>query len=379
MISYLRKLSKTAFRLRSIDWVLLFSVLILLFLGIAAIYSVDLSKDIVHFANVKKQLFAVLIALGLGSFLVLSNYKLLQNYAPLLYFTGIGLMTGVLFLGETIRGARGWFVFGQFSFQPVEFMKAALVIALATYFSKRARRFFGKKEFFESLAIMVLPVVLTFLQPDLGSASVLMGIWFFMSLFAGIPKLYVLFLTIAGTLLTSFSWVFLFAEYQKARVMTFLDPSLDPLGQGYNVTQAIIAIGSGGWFGRGLGFGSQSQLKFLPESQTDFIFAVIAEELGFVGVLLLVGAFVLLIFRLLYYLKQSRDNFTSYLLLGIGSVITIQVFVNIGMNLGVLPVTGIGLPFVSYGGSSVLLFLVFIGVIQSIAVRSARLADIQHL
>ena len=365
--------------MRSIDWVLLFSVLTLLFLGVAAIYSVDLSKDLVQFVNVKKQLFAVFVALVLSLFVILSNYKLLQNYAPLLYFVGCGLLSTVLFFGETIRGARGWFVFGQVSFQPVEFMKAALIIALATYFSKRARRFFGKREFFESIAITALPVFLTLLQPDLGSALVLIGIWFFVALFAGLPKLYILFLAISGSVLFFFSWVFLFAEYQKARIMTFLDPSIDPLGQGYNVTQAIIAIGSGSWFGSGLGFGSQSQLKFLPESQTDFIFAVIAEELGFVGVLLLIAAFVVLVFRLLHYLKRSRDNFTSYLLLGICSVIFIQVFVNIGMNLGVLPVTGIGLPFVSYGGSSIVLFIVFIGVVQSVVARSAQLADIQHL
>ncbi len=376
MIRSLSNINNKFFRLRSIDWALFFSVLILLFLGMAAIYSVDLSKDVAEFINVKKQLVAIFVAAGVCGFVVLSNYKLLQNYAPILYFIGIGLMSSVLFFGHTIRGARGWFVFGQVSFQPVEFMKAALVIALATYFSKRARRFFGKREFFESLGIMVLPVLLTFMQPDLGSASVLIGIWFFITLFAGMPKLYVLFLTIVGSVLTSFSWIFLFQEYQKARVLTFLDPSLDPLGQGYNVTQAIIAIGSGGWFGRGLGFGSQSQLKFLPESQTDFIFAVIAEELGFVGVVLLIGAFILLVFRLLHYLNNSRDNFTSFLLLGICSVIAIQLFVNIGMNLGVMPVTGIGLPFVSYGGSSIVLFLVFIGIVQSIAIRSARVADI---
>lgn len=369
MMKHLRKINQSLFRLRSIDWVLFFSVLILLFLGLSAIYSVDLSRDLVHFVNVKKQFFGILVALLCCGFVIMSNYKLLQNYAPLLYFIAIILMSSVLFFGETIRGARGWFVFGQFSFQPVEFMKVALIISLATYFSKRARRFFGKREFFESLAIVSVPVLLTFLQPDLGSAFVLIGIWFFVALFAGIPKLYVLLFSISGVVISIFSWMFFLAEYQKARILTFLDSAHDPLGQGYNVAQAIIAIGSGGWFGRGLGFGSQSQLKFLPESHTDFIFAVIAEELGFFGVILLVGAFVLLMFRLLYSLKRSRDNFTSYLILGIASVIFIQLFVNVGMNLGVLPITGIGLPFVSYGGSSIILFIALIGIVQSIIIR----------
>jgi rod shape determining protein RodA len=210
------------------------------------------------------------------------------------------------------------------------------------------------------------------LQPDFGSAAVLMGIWFILALFAGMPMRTLGMLILCGIVAFVFAWFVLFAPYQKARIATFLNPTEDPLGQGYNVAQAVIAIGAGGGFGRGLGFGTQSQLKFLPESQTDFIFAVIAEELGFFGVTLLLGAFAVFFLRISRLVRLSRDNFTTYLLLGVSAVVFLQVLVNVGMNLGVFPVTGLGLPFVSYGGSSLIFFLFFVGVIQSIAIRTVR-------
>jgi rod shape determining protein RodA len=166
----------------------------------------------------------------------------------------------------------------------------------------------------------------------------------------------------------------LLADYQRARLLTFFEPERDPLGQGYNVSQAIIAVGSGGWFGRGLGFGSQSQLKFIPESQTDFIFAVIAEELGFVGVILIFLAFGSLIFAVFRHARATHDDFAAFLLVGIGGSLLVQSLVNIGMNLGLMPVTGLGLPLVSYGGSSLLFTLLMLGIVNSVA-RSSPQAE----
>ncbi len=223
----------------------------------------------------------------------------------------------------------------------------------------------------ESAGITLVPVVLVLFQPDLGSALLLLGMWGAVVLFAGIKKRYLLALAVCAAAAGWLAWTVLFADYQRARILTFLDPSTDPLGQGYNVTQAIIAVGSGGLFGRGLGFGSQSQLKFLPESQTDFIFAVIAEELGFIGVSLVIGAFFMLFFRLERLAARTEDDFTSFLLLAIGSVLFLQFCVNAGMNLGLLPVTGVGLPLVSYGGSSLIFTLLMLGVAESVAIRSA--------
>ncbi|OGL77397.1 rod shape-determining protein RodA [Candidatus Uhrbacteria bacterium RIFCSPHIGHO2_12_FULL_47_12] len=372
MLSIAHTARELVARLRSMDWVLFFSVLVLLFLGLAAIYSVDLSRDATDLINVKKQCVALLLACIIALFVTNSNYQFLEHYRLWLYIAGILLLIGVLIFGQTIRGARGWYVFGNVSFQPVEFMKAATVVMLASYFSRRARRYFGWRELVESFVIVLIPVVVVMFQPDFGSAAVLMGIWFILALFAGMPMRTLFLLCIAGVVVFMIAWFGLFAPYQKARIATFLNPTEDPLGQGYNVAQAVIAIGAGGWFGRGLGFGTQSQLKFLPESQTDFIFAVIAEELGFFGVTLLLGAFSLLFLRVGRLVRLSRDNFTTYLLLGIVALLFLQILINVGMNLGVFPVTGIGLPFVSYGGSSLVVFLFYIGVIQSIAIRTVR-------
>lgn len=357
---------------QSVDWILLMGAFTLVAFGLAAIYSVELSRGDSDFLNLGKQAGAALIGWTVLFLVARSNYRLLRNYAVVLYGSGLLLLLGVLLFGSTIRGTTGWYAVGPVSFQPVEFMKVALAVALAAYFSRRARVDFGWRELLESGAIAGIPAGLVLLQPDLGSATLLLGMWGIVVLFAGMKKRHVLTLGISGLLVLVFSWNFLFAPYQKDRIATFLDPASDPLGQGYNVTQAIIAVGAGGWFGSGLGFGSQSQLKFLPESQTDFIFAVIAEELGFVGVVFVLAAFATVLFRVWLLARRTRDDFTSFLLIGIGAVLFVQFFINAGMNLGLLPVTGVALPLVSYGGSSLLFTLFMLGIVESVALRGAR-------
>jgi len=272
-------------------------------------------------------------------------------------------------LGRTLNGSTGWFVVGGFAFQPVELMKVALMVALALYFSERAKRRFGWHDLCMSGGLVAIPAVLLILQPDLGGAALLMGTWAIMVLFAGIRPSQIFALLSGVALVAAVGWFFVFQQYQKDRVMTFIDPSLDPLRTGYNVTQAKIAIGSGGFLGRGLGDGSQSQLRFLPESQTDFVFAVIAEELGFIGVVLLFCAFMVLLWRMLVVARMARDTFGAYLCIGTFSVILVEVTVHIGANVSLMPATGVALPFVSYGGSSLLFSLVFLGLVQSVAIR----------
>jgi len=206
----------------------------------------------------------------------------------------------------------------------------------------------------------------------LGSSLLLIGMWGIVLLVAGVGARWIAALAGLAGLLSAGAWSFVLKDYQKARITSFLDPGNDPLGQGYNVKQAIIAIGSGGLFGRGLGFGSQSQLKFLPESQTDFVFAVIAEELGFFGVAVVLSAFGLLFYRLLRIAALTRDDFTSFLVIAIGAAFFCQVLVNVGANLGLLPVTGVTLPLVSYGGSSLIFTLLMLGVVQSVAAHHRR-------
>ena len=354
-------------RMKQGDGLLIAAVFVLVLFGLSAIYSVALSQPASDFLNVKKQASALLVGTVLFISASVFNYRLFRNYALVLYTIGNFLLLFVLFFGETIRGTTGWFSVWLVNFQPVELMKYILIVALASYFSRRARRLFGWRELAESGLILSVPVGLTLLQPDLGSVLLFCGTWGVFILFVGIPKRH-LFLMLSGlALLVWVAWSFLFVAYQRDRILTFLQPSLDPLGRGYNVTQAVIAVGSGGWFGRGLGFGSQSQLKFLPESQTDFIFAVIAEELGLVGVLCVLGAFLFLFIRLLGLARRTQDEFATFLVIGCGAAFFLQVFVNVGMNMGLLPVTGIGLPLVSYGGSSLMLFLGMLGVVNGIA------------
>jgi rod shape determining protein RodA len=298
-----------------------------------------------------------------------TNYLLLRNYGRGLYLLGILLLVLVLIFGRTLNGTTGWFIIAGLSFQPVEFMKFALVVQLARYYGEHARRRFGWREIIGSGVLTGVPVILLFLQPDLGSAMLLVGVWIMMMLFAGIRIHQVAIMSVVGGIFGWFSWLFLLADYQRNRFLVFLDPSLDPLAAGYNITQARIAIGAGKLFGRGLGFGSQSQLKFLPESQTDFIFAVIAEELGFIGVIALFVGVGIILWRILLHASRSRDNFTGYLGAAIFSLLFVQASVNIGVNMALFPTTGVGLPFVSYGGSSLLLYLVLIGVVESIAVK----------
>lgn len=356
-------------QLRSADWVLILAAFTLTLFGLAAIYSVELSHGSANFLNIQKQAAAAVIGWTLFFFVASSNYHLLRNYTVALYAFGVALLGSVLVFGTTVNGTTGWFAVGPFSFQPVEFMKLALALALASYFSRRARVEFGWRELAESGALTALPVLLVLKQPDLGSAVLLVGMWGILALFAGMKKRQVVALLVVATIGIAVAWQFLFASYQKDRILTFVDPAADPLGQGYNVAQALIAVGGGGWFGSGLGFGSQSQLKFLPESQTDFIFSVIAEELGFFGVTLLLVAFCVVFLRVWNIARRTNDDFTGFLMVGIGAVLFVQFFVNAGMNLGMLPVTGVALPLVSYGGSSLVLTLLMLGIAESVAMR----------
>ncbi|KKR84936.1 MAG: Cell elongation-specific peptidoglycan biosynthesis regulator RodA [Candidatus Uhrbacteria bacterium GW2011_GWF2_41_16] len=356
---------------RRADWLLLLATVALVSFGFSAMYSITLSQSGTGGGFLQKQLIAFGIGIIFFLFMARANYRLLRSYSILFYIGALLSLIGVLFLGITNRGTTGWFVIGSFHFQPVEFAKLALVILLARYFSEQTRRPLGLRACLESGFLTSLLVGFTLLQPDLGSALLLVGTWFLLLIFVGIKKRYLFGFIGIGVIICAFSWQFLLADFQRARLRTFLDPAADPSGQGYNVRQAVIAVGSGQWFGRGLGFGSQSQLKFIPESQTDFIFAVIAEEFGFVGVLVLLSAFFLLFQRLLHYASLTSDDFTSALLIGIGSLLFLQFLVNVGMNIGLLPVTGIALPLVSYGGSSLLMTLAMLGIAESVAIRMA--------
>lgn len=359
--------------LKKFDWVLFSSVLALASFGLLVLYSTSLSGSVQggigDIGNFWKQVVFIGIGIGIALTAPAFNYRLLSGIAKPLFILSVILLLGVLIFGETVRGTTGWFGIAGFGVQPVELVKLFLLIYLARFFSEYARDPGGIKQIVGSgMAVSVL-VLLVFLQPDFGSALLLLAVWGALLLVSGVKRshLVVIALVLIGGLLLS--WAFVLQPYQKERIAVFWDPERDPLGRGYNVTQSIIAIGSGGLMGKGLGFGSQSQLRFLPERQTDFIFAVLAEELGFVGVLLITVFYTAFLFRIWRIASKSRDDFTLFLALGIMLSIAIEVFVNIGGNLRIMPVTGVTLPFLSYGGSSMLTKFLMVGVLQSIAVR----------
>jgi len=363
-------LNKLIIYLKNFDWILFTAVLLLVCFGLAEIYSVALGRAQVDLLNFKKQIIFIAVGFSLLFLFAFFDYHSLRSYSKYFFIISAILLAGVLFFGQTVRGTKGWYNLGGFNLQPVEFIKFALILFLAKYFSSSAI----KAKEFKRLAISgggtLLFIILVLLQPDFGSALLLFLSWLAVIIVAGLNKKYLLALGLVLAVVFAGSWQFALRDYQKQRLITFLNPSFNPLAQGYNVSQAIIAVGAGGLTGRGLGFGSQSQLKFLPEAQTDFIFAVVAEELGFSGVLLILLFFAIFFYRCLKQLKKVNNDFGIYFILGSISLIFIEMFINIGMNLGLLPVVGISLPFLSYGGSGLISSLMIVGVIESIIIRS---------
>ncbi len=356
--------------IRSYDWFLIIIVCVLSAIGLSAIYSVDLSHG-GPLLYVPVQIIALSIGLGLVFFGGALHRSVYQSFARILYIVSVLLLVLVLFLGTSIRGTLGWFRLGSFSFQPAEFAKVALILSLALTISRMGRRFDRLRYVFATGFLMAVLAALIMFQPDLGSASVLVGIWMGILFFTVQKKHYLLALFSIFAVIAVVGWLFFLKPYQKDRVLTFINPTRDPLGSGYNVSQSIIAIGAGNLVGRGLGFGSQSQLRFLPEAQTDFIFSVIAEELGFVGTMLVIGLYGLLIWRLTTIALHCDDDFAAYTVLGIALFFFFQMVLNIGAATGLLPVTGVTLPFVSYGGSSLVVNFLLIAIAESMA-RSAR-------
>lgn len=354
----------------STDWVLLLSMLVLTTFGLSVIYGIDVGRGTGSSAAAT-QLIAAGIAVGL--FIAASRLPpaAWRSYSLAAYCFGIVLLVGVLLFGRVINGARSWYSIAGFSFQPVELMKVAMVLFMG-YLIDRGGRAFHSFFFFSKTALYAaIPVLLILRQPDLGSAMVLFGVWLGVMLIVGIKRRYVFLLAVGLVTAAVVGWFFVFAPYQKDRILTFLDPNHDPLGAGYNVQQSIIAIGAGRVFGRGLGEGSQTQLRFLPEGQTDFIFAVIGEELGFVGVSVIFLAFLFIWYRCMRIAMAVRDDFGLFVTLGTLVLLFCEITINIGATIGMMPVTGITLPFVSAGGSSLMMHALLLGIVASVG-RSNR-------
>ncbi len=299
-----------------------------------------------------------------------TDYSIFRTYSTPLYFFSIAILVLILVtpLGVTVRGTAGWLNLGFTLIQPVEFVKIVVIIFLA-HFIEDKRIFLG--ELTTIIASFIIVSIVTFLilqQPDFGSALVVYGIWFGMIFVSGISKKYLITFLIFGVLASVSIWPLL-DTFQQNRIKTFLNSELDPQGSGYNVQQSIVAIGNGGLSGQGIGYGSQSQLNFLPEKHTDFIFATIVEATGFIGAVFVLGLFGMIFFRFRCIARCSRDSFGYFVISGVMIMFFIHILVNIGMNMGVMPVTGIPLPFVSFGGSSLISVLIVAGIVMNIYVK----------
>lgn len=358
-------------RLLKLDWIMIVCIILLLAIGLLAIYSVSFQDSNSNLTNFKKQLVSAALGIGLLFFFSFYDYRVLNSFSTKLYFGMILVLIIVILTGSTIRGHTGWLGVGNYRFQPVEIAKLVMIIFIASFLSKKKTELSSAVRTFVSVILVALPVFLILKQPDLGSTIIVIGLWVVMLMLSEVSKKDVLILGMVG-ILAIFSGQFLLKDYQRARIVNFINPGNDPRGSGYNVIQSTIAVGSGGILGKGLGHGSQSQLNFLPEKHTDFIFAVIAEELGLLGSMVVIILFGIVFWRIKETAKMARDNFGYLLSVGIAAMLFFQFFINIGMNIGVMPVAGVPLPFLSYGGSSLVSVLASIGMIQSVYTRRLK-------
>ena len=310
-------------------------------------------------------LIGLVAALGI-SFFDMRILKESSWFVLSVYGFGILLLIGLFFFGQTLNGATSWYSLGPISFQPVDIMKIILILILAKYFSRRHVEIARFKHVLITGFYFAVPFGLVVLQPDFGSAMIILAIWVGMLIASGLTRRHIMLFVALAAIGGGLLWGFVFQDYQKARIMSFLHPQADILGAGYNSYQSMITVGSGQWIGKGVGYGTQSRLQFLPEHETDFIFASFAEEWGFIGSLVLLGLFMTMLIRIIMRARYASSNFSRFILIGGVMYLGSHIFLNIGMNIGLLPVTGVTLPFMSYGGSHLLVEWLFLGMVFSI-------------
>ena len=357
-----------------LDWIIIVSFFLLVTIGLMVLYSISSINNQLDLAHFSRQLLAFVIGLILMFLVAFYDYRTFNSFSTKFYFLAVLVLVMVFFLGIRVRGTTGWIGFLSYNFQPVEMVKVVVIIFLASFLSKKKIEFSNFVKIVASAILVSVPIFLIIKQPDFGSALIIIGIWIGMLLVSGISKKSILALVIIFFVSTAGGF-FMLKDYQKNRIINFVNPQNDPQGSGYNVTQSIVAVGSGGIFGKGLGHGSQSQLNFLPEKHTDFIFAVIAEELGLIGSIFVILLFGVILYRFSRIASLARDNFGYLLSVGVMIMFFIQIFINIGMNIGIAPVTGVPLPLLSYGGSSMISILVSIGLVQSVYIRRVKTLD----
>ena len=358
--------------LKNMDWGILICIVILLAVGLVALFSATQGNN---YEELKKQIMWLAISIPIMIILMFVDYNTISKISPIFYIIIIIALIAVLFT-ESINGATSWFNIGAVSIQPAEFAKIIVIIALATYISRIQEN--GKDQISRptklllAMLIVAVPVLLIIKQPDYGTALTFVVATIFILFASGIKKRYIFIGMLLVAILLPLLYFFVLPEHAKTRIDVFLNPNLDPRGAGYNVIQSKLAIGAGEFLGMGLLKGNQTQLGFLYPKSTDFIFAVIGEEMGFVVAATVIITYVVLITRAVFIAKTARDNLGSYIAIGIAGIFLFHMTENIGMTMGLLPITGVPLPFVSYGGSSLLTNLMMIGLLLNISGRRQK-------
>jgi len=348
--------------------------LILCAVGVAAIYSANLESDSLAMKNLYiRQIYWILLSMTAAAVAAAMDYRTLERFAYPLYFLGLGMLTFTLLAGKVSGGSRRWIVMAGFNIQPSEVMKIVLIIVLARVFDDMMKKNdLGAADLVKPGLLTLIPFALVASQPDLGTAMVLLFIFILVAFTNGLKRR---FLVQAGVVLAlaapSFWW--LLKPYQQKRILTMLNPEADPMGHGYHIIQSKIAIGSGGLWGKGIFMGTQSKLNFLPAKHTDFIFSVLAEEVGFFGAMALIAIFFIFILRMMEIMSMSKDKFGTLLVMGVAGMISFNFLFNIGMTMGLFPVVGIPLPFISYGGSALLTNFIGLGLVLNVSMERFRL------
>jgi len=346
--------------IKSVDWLIVGP---LIFIALAGMITMNSFVEESHFFN--RQIIWVIISLLTLFLASMIDWRFLRRSGVIVtaFLASCFILLLLFGVGPT-KGARSWFDLGSFAFQPVDFVKLVLVVLLAKYFGRRHIEIANVRHILVSGFYTFCLFVLVFLQPDFGSAIIIFLIWFGMVLVSGISKKHLIAVFLVGMISFGGLWTFVFQDYQKQRISSFIHPLTDLQGAGYNAYQSTIAVGSGEIFGKGVGLGSQSKLKFLPEYETDFIFAAFSEEWGFVGVVILFLFYAILFWRILDISKKGASNFEILFGMGLTTLLFSHFVIHVGMNVGLLPVTGITMPFMSYGGSHLLTEFLALGILM---------------
>jgi rod shape determining protein RodA len=353
--------SKSLWRkLKEIDWLLFFSAIFIAVAGLITTGSFGESGDYFN-----KQIIWLIISVCVFFVLSVFDYRFLKRTGVVIsiFFLSVLLLLALFVVGKVSKGAQSWFDFGAISFQPADLIKLVIIVLLAKYFSKRHIEIANIRHILISGFYVFVVFALVFFQPDFGSALIIFLIWLGMILLSGISKKHLLAVFLLGSVAFALLWGFMLQDYQKSRIINFIHPLSDIRGTGYSAYQSTIAVGSGQIVGKGIGYGTQSKLSFLPEYQTDFIFAAYAEEWGFLGVLLLFIFFGILLWRVIRIAYYGAGNFEMLFACGVAVMFISHFLVNVGMNIGIMPVTGITFPFMSYGGTNLLTSFIALGIL----------------